>query len=402
MIQDAREVLYGGACGGGKSDAILMAALQYVMVHGYSAIILRQTYQDLSKEGALIARAHDWLDDTDAKWDGINHCWRFPSGAVLAFGYLEHDGDEKHFKSAEYQFIGFDQVEEILEHQYKFLFSRARRLKNSHIPVRVWTTANPDGLPWVKQRFLIEGKDHGRIFIPAKLSDNPALDQEDYIKSLDNLDPVHREQLLNGNWDVIAGGKLFQRVWFTGDTTHPSNLIDTKQVPKETMRIRVWDLASTVPAKGKDPDWTSGTLSTLKDGVLYIIHVVHFQGSPQQNEQLIQSTAEADGKTVAQYMEEEGGSSGKIATDHYARGVLCGYNFQTVKPTGDKATRAAPLASAAEKGNVKVVRGVWLNDWLDEMVSFPSGLHDDQVDTASYCLSILAGAGRKPKVGHHS
>jgi hypothetical protein len=217
--------MYGGACGGGKSDAILMAALMYVLEKGYSAIIFRKTFTDLSMKGALIERSHDWLDDTDAKWDNVQHCWNFPSGAKLQFAYLEHIGDEKRYKSAEFHFIGFDQVEEIPEEQYKFLFSRARRLKNSFIPIRVWSTANPDGLPWVKQRFLIE-KNPDRAFIPAKLSDNPALDQEDYIKSLDNLDPVHREQLLNGNWDVTPGGKLFQRCWFT------SNLVDLKDVPR--------------------------------------------------------------------------------------------------------------------------------------------------------------------------
>jgi len=33
------EVLFGGSAGGGKSDALLMAALQYVDVPGYAAIL---------------------------------------------------------------------------------------------------------------------------------------------------------------------------------------------------------------------------------------------------------------------------------------------------------------------------------------------------------------------------
>ncbi len=99
-------------------------------------------------------------------------------------------------------------------------------------------------------------------------------------------------------------------------------------------------------------------------------------------------------------MEEEGGSSGKIVTDDFARTVFLGHIFRTVKPTGDKATRASPLASAAERGNVKVVRAPWLNDWLDELCLFPVGAHDDQVDTAAYGYSLLANISRRPKVGH--
>ena len=67
-----------------------MAALQYVDVQGYAAIIFRQSFTDLSEPGALIERSHDWVDDTDARWDGINHTWTFPSGAKVAFGYLQN------------------------------------------------------------------------------------------------------------------------------------------------------------------------------------------------------------------------------------------------------------------------------------------------------------------------
>src|SRR5688572_3833424 len=62
------EALYGGAAGGGKSDAMLMAALQYVHVPSYSAIIMRRTFAELSLEGALLSRAHQWLGHTDAVW----------------------------------------------------------------------------------------------------------------------------------------------------------------------------------------------------------------------------------------------------------------------------------------------------------------------------------------------
>ena len=61
LLLNCKEAFYGGAAGGGKSDALLMCGLQYVDVKGYSGIIFRKTYADLVKPGALIDRAKDWL-----------------------------------------------------------------------------------------------------------------------------------------------------------------------------------------------------------------------------------------------------------------------------------------------------------------------------------------------------
>ena len=83
------EALYGGQAGGGKSSALLMAALQYVDVPGYAALLLRRTYADLSLPGALMDRAADWLQPTDAHWNDTAKTWTFPSGATVTFGYLE-------------------------------------------------------------------------------------------------------------------------------------------------------------------------------------------------------------------------------------------------------------------------------------------------------------------------
>ena len=66
LLMPDLEVLFGGSAGGGKSDALLMAALQYVDVPGYAAILFRRTYTDLSLPGALMDRAHEWLQGTKA------------------------------------------------------------------------------------------------------------------------------------------------------------------------------------------------------------------------------------------------------------------------------------------------------------------------------------------------
>jgi predicted phage terminase large subunit-like protein len=89
-------------------------------------------------------------------------------------------------------------------------------------------------------------------------------------------------------------------------------------------------------------------------------------------------------------MEQEPGSSGKAVVEHYATKVLVGYDFKGVPSTGDKATRAMPVASAAEFGNVHLVEGPWNAAFVSEFVAFPAGRHDDQVDPASLAFQEMA------------
>jgi predicted phage terminase large subunit-like protein len=153
--------------------------------------------------------------------------------------------------------------------------------------------------------------------------------------------------------------------------------------------------------KGKHPDWTVGTFSTYKNGNLYIIDVVRFRKSPSGTKETMQETADNDGLSVIQCMEEEPGSSGKLVIDDFASTVFQGHSFKPIKPTGDKATRTGPFASLAERGNVYVVRAAWVNSWLDELCIFPTkGAHDDQVDTGSYSYFLHTGGPRKPKCKH--
>jgi predicted phage terminase large subunit-like protein len=101
-------------------------------------------------------------------------------------------------------------------------------------------------------------------------------------------------------------------------------------------------------------------------------------------------------------MEQEPGSSGKALVDQYARYVLPGFDFQGIRSTGDKVTRARPFAAAAANGNVRCVRGPWLTDWLDELSTFPEACdHDDQVDSAVGAFTYLAGLGlpQRKRVG---
>ena len=150
------EALYGGAAGGGKSEALLMAALQFVHVPGYAALILRKDTQRLQLAGGLIPRSHEWLANSGAVWNASRRQWTFPSGATITFGYLSNWLDKYRYGSSEFQFIAFDELTEFTEEDYLFLFSRLRKVQQLHVPLRMRSASNPGGIGhvWVKGRFV--------------------------------------------------------------------------------------------------------------------------------------------------------------------------------------------------------------------------------------------------------
>lgn len=211
LALDCFEALYGGAAGGGKSDALLMAALQYAHVPGYAALLLRRTYADLSLPGAIMDRSHTWLQGSGATWHDRDKRWTFPSGATLTFGYLDNERDRFRYQGAELQFIGFDELTQFPESWYVYLLSRLRRLRGVEVPLRARSASNPGGIghDWVRRRF-VDGASDSNQFVPATLADNPYLDADSYRQSLLLLDPTTRKQLLEGIWVRDAGGLVYK------------------------------------------------------------------------------------------------------------------------------------------------------------------------------------------------
>lgn len=382
LLLNTRDGLYGGAAGGGKTDALLMGALQYVDVPGYSALLLRRTYGQLNQPQSILDRAHQWLRKTDARWQAEHNRYFFPqSGARLVFGYLQHEADKYQYDSTEYQYIGFDELTQFLKSQYTFLFGRLRRVVGSTIPLRVRGATNPGGVGhlWVKDRYLLNLNPKRRLFIPAKLTDNPHIDQVEYRLALAELDTVTRKQREDGDWDVTAAGNVFKREWFRNE-----NFVD--RPPPDAFRVRYWDLAATMDGG----DYTVGTLVSKDKSKRYFIEdMQRGQWGPGAVESRILATARADGKQVAIRMEQEPGASGKIVVAQYAR-LLAGYNFQGTPSTGSKITRWMPMSTQAEHGNLYVVNAPWNVPFFEELFAVPETEHDDQVDSAAGAFNAVS------------
>jgi len=374
-----------------NSDALLMAALQYVDIPGYNALLIRDTYKNLNDPEALMTRADEWLHGTDAHWSGEKHRWTFPSGATLSFGYLDGPRDHLNYKSAAYQFVGIDEVVSIREHQALFLFSRMRKLTSlGNIPIRFRCASNPphreevERGDWVKKRYVDEKTREGRIFIPAWMDDNSHINKNEYRKALGQLDEVTRRQLEEGDWDIDAAGFMFNREDFD----------IVKSVPNDVVRVRYWDRAATERKKTvteeNQPAATAGCkMAISKDKNIYIEDVVRFQKNPLANEKIIRQTAILDGIACKIYMEQEPGSSGVDTIATYRR-LLMGFTFRGDRPSGSKITRAEPLSAQVEAGNVFLVDGKWIPLFLREAMVFPSGKYKDQIDSATGAFNKLS------------
>jgi hypothetical protein len=235
------EVLFGGAAGGGKSDAMLMRLLRYVDVPGYSAIAFRRTHTDLALAGSLMARSHEWgLKDRGAHWDGQNKVWRFPSGAKLTFAYLDNDADRFRYKSAEFQQVAWDELTQFPNDLgYRFLFSRLRGPDDgsalSRVPWQSVAATNPGdaGHRWVMDRWGLtedgeqpatwlwrdpQGVDKPpvevsraqRRFIRSLLDDNPTVNAAAYDLTLQKLDATTYAQQRKGLWLVDGSHLVFK------------------------------------------------------------------------------------------------------------------------------------------------------------------------------------------------
>lgn len=223
------EVLYGGAAGGGKTDALVIDALgapyKAVEQPEYRALILRRTFPEL-KEVIDRTQAIYPTVYAGASFNQQSGEWRFPSGSRVEFGYLERDNDVLRYQSRQYQWIGWEEVAQwASEYPYEYMLSRLRAPERLKVPCFVRATCNPDGpgARWLAKRFGIQpsgqsiktnvdvnGKVWRRRFIASRLDDNPHLKDTGYREKLMMLPQEIRRALLEGRWDEpIIGGAIY-------------------------------------------------------------------------------------------------------------------------------------------------------------------------------------------------
>jgi predicted phage terminase large subunit-like protein len=227
--------------------------------------------------------------------------------------------------------------------------------------------------------------------LPALAEDNDPLGRaqgEALWPSWEDTAALARKRAVLGEMEWSA---LFQQrpVAAEGLLFMPEKIGVVPAVPAGGMWVRAWDLAATAG----DGDWTAGVkLGRCQAGNFVVADVVRLQGSPQAVEAAIVNTAAQDGKSVQVGLPQDPGQAGKVQVA-YLTSKLAGYRVVSSTETGDKATRAGPVASQVEVGNVSLLAGPWNRTLIDELRDFPAGRHDDQVDALSRAFAMLIGRG---------
>jgi len=239
---DAHTILYGGARGGGKTEAGLAWLIEphYLDNPQYRALVLRRNYDDL----------RDWIDRAkffyrflDVQTVGNPTEFRFPSGAKFRTGHLSEDTAFQKYLGHQYHKLLIEEVTLIPnELDYERVTSSVRS-PHPEMPPRIFLTTNPGGQghQWVKKRFVKEPNDviigsneRTQCFIPSTIYDNPTLVESDpdYVKQL--------ETLLEGDWDVFQGQ-------FFSTFRRNQHVVEPYEIPDNWYKYRCIDYGYRAP-----------------------------------------------------------------------------------------------------------------------------------------------------------
>ncbi len=272
----------------------------------------------------------------------------------------------------------------------------ATRLKPGGKVVLVMTRWHPDDLGG---QLLDQSPEQWRVLrLPALAEPNDPLGRPfgaPLWPEWEDLEALTRKRSLIGEraWSALfqqcplpAGGRLFS----------VERISEAHSDQNGEATVRAWDLAATGATSRNDPDWTTGVKLTRDLTGRYLIRdVVRIRGTPHQVEELIVSTAQKDGSKVIVAIPEDPGQAGKSQAAYLTR-QLAGFHVVAARETGAKATRAMPLASQVEAGNISMVKASWGRTLLEEMRDFPWGKKDDQVDALVRAFETLAAKSRSP------
>jgi predicted phage terminase large subunit-like protein len=439
-------VIYGGAAGGGKTWGLLLEAMRYRDVPAFTCSIFRRSYPEITNLGGLWDESEKIYKLAGGQSTKGELLWTFRSGdgppAQIEFNHLQNDDALSKYDGAQLALICFDQLEHFTEKMFWYLFIRNRSLCGVQPYIRATCNPDPDSflvngpsgwgsgliswwidedgyanldragvirwfvrvnetLYWGASREELLERFPGKFpksitFIPATVYDNAILlaNNPEYLANLEALPLVERERFLGdkkrgGNWKIKAeAGKVFNREWFEIVPDAPGGGIEGDG----------WDIAATLKSlSNDDPDYTSRVRMRKVRGSYYVLGMFMERYAAGEIDNLMLTTSQQDraqarAAGVTRFIvrwEIEPGSAGQRVNNSTIR-LLAGFEAAGVPITGDKVTRAKPMAAQAVIGNIKLVAGPWNDAFLSIFHSFPDGKHDDPIDAASVIFNALA------------
>jgi predicted phage terminase large subunit-like protein len=247
------------------------------------------------------------------------------------------------------------------------------RLRES--PGRAWVCTTPRGFDWIYEVF-VKSESPDYAVIQSSTRDNIFLPSSFVERLQGQYTHQWQQQEIEGEFCELEG-TLFKRQWFEV----------VEHAPEGLKWHRYWDLAASVRTQA---DFSASACVALsKDsGDVYIRGVLKLKEEWPVVRKAIIATALAE---PGVQLGIESAMHGLAATQELLRlPELVNTRLKSIHVDKDKVSRALPVASRAEQGRVKLVRGNWISDFLDEATSFPQGRHDDQIDSVSGAFQMIA------------
>jgi hypothetical protein len=289
FTSEATEILYGGAAGGGKSHLMRILAIAFAMdCAGIQIYLFRRVHGDLWKnhmEGAssFFALLADFIGSGYVKVNTSDGEIIFWNGSKIFLCHCQHEKDWIKYQGAEIHLLLIDEITHFTEFLYRMLRGRCRlgsfnppeKYKNK-LPC-VFAGGNPGGIGhhWVKQSFIdncepmkirrMSKKEGGmlRQYIPARLSDNPSMD-DDYADKLEGLgNEFLVKAMLNGDWDIVAGA------YFT-EFRRDKHVIKPFNIPSGWTRYKAFDWGSSRPFACYWMAVSDGSIKEIPRGALVV------------------------------------------------------------------------------------------------------------------------------------
>lgn len=262
------EVFFGGARGGGKTEASLGDWLEHGNTYGEAAIgiFVRRKLTQLSE---VIARTKQIFPKLGAKYHEQSKTWTMANGARLKFVYLEKDSDAEEYQGHNYTRVYIEEVTNF-PNASPINLLRATLRSTAGVPVGMRLTGNPGGPGhnWVKARYIdpapggykiiteaeelvLDGVSRtiqlSRVFIPSKLTDNRLLLEADptYVLRLrQSGSDALVKAWLEGNWNIVDGA-------FFDEWDSDKHVLRTEEwiprIPRNSKRFKSFDWGSAKP-----------------------------------------------------------------------------------------------------------------------------------------------------------
>lgn len=404
----ADEILFGGAAGGGKTDALIGDWLAHMArSDGFArGLLVRHSYPQLAK---IIERTTELYPRLGARWHAAEKYWSFPCGATLKLRFLEKVSDAEEYQGHEYTWLGVDEVGNFKEPAPIDRLG-ARLRSAAGVKTRTIMTANPGGPGhhWLKERFVdknrpgepfkdnVTGK--WRVFLPSRLQDNKKLMESDptYADRLKGSGPSWLVRAwLDGDWDAAPGEGIFKRDWMKFYSRRPIEIRDGQNV------YVVVDAAN---SKRKGSDYTAMWAVGLgEDQNYYVLDMVRDRLSLTERWEAVRDLHKQWKPILVGY--ERYGLMTDI--DYFKERMEHeNYRFAVTELAGSTAKydRIAAMEPSLRAGRwwwpKEISRMAWIDNgsqpekrrvnlielYMQELELFPVGAHDDMLDSQARVL----------------